>query len=171
MSAPDFHWADELAKVKVLAEHAMPGEQNLVQSYQASRLEACQLRERVAELEMELARSPSLPDDPGSEVTGADYYILDARSCVGNCASWWRPKGNGYCCKLDEAGLYTLKQALSHRRGIDVPVHKDIARRLVVQHVRWDHLGQAGVTFKGPGLDAYLESLQAKAPAEKEIVE
>ncbi len=87
------------------------------------------------------------------------YYILDARSCVGNCASWWRPDGYGYCCDLDEAGLFTLDEAMSKRRGIDVPVHKDVARDCVVQHVQWGRLGQAGIIFRGAGLDGYLASL------------
>ncbi len=75
-----------------------------------------------------------------------DYYILDARSCVGNCALWWGPNNSGYVCNLDEAGLYTLEDALSHR-PTDVPVHRDVARGCVVSHVRWDHLRMAGVTF------------------------
>lgn len=36
----------------------------------------------------------------------AKFYVLDARSVVGNCALWWRPKGQGYTCELDEAGVY-----------------------------------------------------------------
>ncbi len=74
----------------------------------------------------------------------ADYYILDARSCVGNCALWWRPNGKGYTCELSQAGLYTLEDASSHRE-IDIPVHRSIAENRVVKHVRWDALNDAGV--------------------------
>lgn len=80
-------------------------------------------------------KGPVTADDEKS------YYILDARSCVGNCALWWGKDSRGYTCNLDEAGLYTLEEALSHR-DTDVPVHKDIARARIVQHVLWDHLTQ-----------------------------
>lgn len=76
------------------------------------------------------------------------HYILDARSCVGNCALWWRPGGKGYTCELDQAGLFTEEAAGAHRRT-DVPVHKDVARRLVVSHVRWEHLRDNGVDISG----------------------
>jgi len=92
---------------------------------------------------------------------GHDYYILDARSCVGNCALWWGKDRRGYCCNLDDAGLYTLEQALGERET-DVPVHKDVARGLVVQHVRWDQLGRV-VVFRGPKLGVYLGGLRARA--------
>lgn len=68
-----------------------------------------------------------------------DHYILDARACVGNCCSWWRPDGKGYTCELDQAGLYTKTQAESHR-GTDVPVHKDLAESMAIRHVRLDQL-------------------------------
>lgn len=74
----------------------------------------------------------------------ADYYILDARSCVGNCALWWRPNGGGYTCELDDAGLYTLDDASSNSEH-HIPIHRSIAERLAVRHVRWEPLHRAGV--------------------------
>jgi hypothetical protein len=70
---------------------------------------------------------------------GADYYLIDMRSTVGNCALFWRPHGNGYTTQLEEAGLYTLEEAASHR-PTDVPVHKDHVAKAAVTHVRLDRL-------------------------------
>ena len=67
------------------------------------------------------------------------YYILDARACVGNCALFWCPNGNGYTCELHKAGLYTLEQAQAHR-DTDIPVPMSVVRDLMVTHVRLDHL-------------------------------
>lgn len=75
-----------------------------------------------------------------------DHYILDKRSCVGNCALWWKPNGKGYTCNLDDAGLYTFKEASSHRET-DIAVPMAMARNLVVSHVRWDSLRDAGLKF------------------------
>ena len=71
----------------------------------------------------------------------ADHYILDSRTTVGNCALWWRPNGQGYCCNLDDAGLYTREDAESHR-DTDIAVPRAVAEQLVVRHVRLDHLRQ-----------------------------
>lgn len=74
-----------------------------------------------------------------------DYYILDARTCVGNCALWWGPNGSGYVCDLSKAGLYTLEDAKSHRET-DIPIHRSIAENRVVKHVRWDAMpGETGI--------------------------
>ena len=69
------------------------------------------------------------------------FYVLDTRAKVGNCAMWWRPNGQGYCCNLDEAGLYTFVQT-KDMRDTDVPVARDLAERLAIRHVRFDHLRQ-----------------------------
>lgn len=69
------------------------------------------------------------------------YYILDARTVVGNCAMFWCPGGKGYTCDLAEAGLYSKEEASSHR-DTDVPVPQALAEGLVVRHVRLDHLRQ-----------------------------
>jgi hypothetical protein len=73
-----------------------------------------------------------------------EYYILDARSCVGNCALWWRPEGKGYTCEVDRAGLYTLEQASSHRET-DIPVHRSIVENRAIRHVRWEPLHEADI--------------------------
>ena len=65
------------------------------------------------------------------------YYILDARSCVGNCASWWAPNGQGYVCDLGAAGKYT-EADMAGKRDTDVFVPCDVAERNVVRHVRVD---------------------------------
>ncbi len=73
---------------------------------------------------------------------GEMFYILDSRSCVGNCALWWRPKGAGYTTQLEEAGLYTEKEAKSHR-GTDVAIPESMAKACSVTHVRVERLREA----------------------------
>lgn len=87
------------------------------------------------------------------------YYILDARSCVGNCALWWGKDRKGYTCNLNDAGLYTLEQAMSER-PTDVPVHRDVANGAAVSHVRWDTLDMNGVGFRERNRDEYLAALE-----------
>jgi len=67
------------------------------------------------------------------------FYILDSRDVVGNCASWWRPNSAGYTCNLDEAGIYG-EEKLSGLRPTDFPVPVELAKKLVVRHVRMDQL-------------------------------
>jgi hypothetical protein len=86
------------------------------------------------------------------------YYILDSRSCVGNCALWWGKDRLGYCCSLDDAGLYTLEEALGERQT-DIPVHRDIAEQCVVRHVRWDALAKARIGFREHNRDQYIKRL------------
>ncbi len=74
----------------------------------------------------------------------ACFYVLDARTVVGNCAMWWCPNSQGYTCELGKAGLYTAKQC-EDMRSTDIKVHRDVVARLTLQHVRVDHLRQAGV--------------------------
>lgn len=74
-----------------------------------------------------------------AKATEERYYILDARSIVGNCCGWWRPDGKGYTCNLEEAGLYSYEQA--HRqRDTDIPIPEALAKELAVTHVHWDTL-------------------------------
>lgn len=89
------------------------------------------------ETTMEFA--PRDPDEPADEQR---YYILDDRSVVGNCAVWWAEDAKGYTCDLDRAWLVSKEEAESHRET-DVPVPQAMAERLVVHHVRRDHLRQA----------------------------
>lgn len=88
------------------------------------------------------------------------FYILDSRTCVGNCALWWAKDRGGYCCNLADAGLYTLEEALSER-PTDVPVHKDVAQNCVTQHVRWDTLSES-VGFVPHRREAYLKDLRSQ---------
>lgn len=74
----------------------------------------------------------------------ACYYVLDARTVVGNCAMWWCPDSQGYTCEIGKAGLYS-KRDCAEMRETDIPVHRDVVARLTLQHVRLDHLRQAGV--------------------------
>ena len=69
----------------------------------------------------------------------ADYYLMDARTCVGNCALWWGPDGAGYLCDLDKAGLYSYEEAHAHR-DTDLPIPQDVAEGLAVRHVRVEGL-------------------------------
>ena len=74
-------------------------------------------------------------------VDGAEplFYIWDSRpsSVVGNCASWWRPDGNGYACDLKEAGLFPASKAAS-LRPTDVMVPQAAAMAMASLHVRVD---------------------------------
>ncbi len=65
------------------------------------------------------------------------FYILDTRSCCGNCAFWWASNGQGYVCDLSAAGKYTEAEANSHR-PTDIAVPCEVAEANVVHHVRVD---------------------------------
>lgn len=82
-------------------------------------------------------------------VPDALYFIQDSRSCVGNCGSWWRPDGAGYCCSIDEAGTYTGKQAAG-MRGTDVPWPVYHVLQNTVRHARVDVQAFAPRNYK-PG--------------------
>jgi len=69
----------------------------------------------------------------------AMYFIQDARSSVGNCGSWWAPKGAGYVCAIDDAGQYTGEYCCSGLRATDVPWPVDYVLALTVRHVRVDN--------------------------------
>ncbi len=88
------------------------------------------------------------------------YYILDARSVVGNCAMWWCPDGQGYTCEIGKAGLYTAAE-IKGMRITDVPIHRSDVERLTLQHVRVDHLRQAGL------LAEYDRQMEAERKEEK----
>lgn len=62
------------------------------------------------------------------------YYILDGRSCVGNCGLWWAPNGNGYVCNIEEAGLFSKEQLVGLRKT-DIPILKSIVDQNTVKHV------------------------------------
>jgi len=65
------------------------------------------------------------------------YYLLDARTPVGNCALWWRPDGKGYTCNLSDAGLYAETDAYAHR-DTDIPIPQAVAEQAVNLHVDYD---------------------------------
>ena len=66
------------------------------------------------------------------------YYVQDARGFVGNCMSWWAPKGAGYVCCIDEAGKYTADDVKS-MRSTDVAWPVEYVDDRVVRHVRGDN--------------------------------
>jgi hypothetical protein len=57
---------------------------------------------------------------------------------------WWCPDGQGYTCEIGKAGLYTAAE-IKGMRITDVPIHRSDVERLVLQHVRVDHLRQSGL--------------------------
>lgn len=78
-------------------------------------------------------------DGTGAQlVDDALYYVQDARSVVGNCGSWWAPRGAGYVCSIDEAGLYKGSEVRS-MRCTDVPWPMQYVLDRVVRHVRVDN--------------------------------
>lgn len=70
-------------------------------------------------------------------IDDALYYVQDARNRVGNCGSWWAPKGAGYVCDIGSAGLYTGAYVRSMRDS-DVPWPQAYVDERVVRHVRVD---------------------------------
>lgn len=80
-------------------------------------------------------------DGTGADIVDAAfYYVQDARmsSTVGNCGSWWAPKGAGYVCSIDEAGTYLGKDVRA-MRDTDVPWPQDYVLERAVRHVRVDN--------------------------------
>lgn len=83
---------------------------------------------RLALVELDGLGQPLDPD--------GDYYLQDARVSTGNCATWWRAEGKGYCCDLDDAGVYKGRDC--SKRETDVPWPAEWVRARVVKHVRAD---------------------------------
>ena len=71
-------------------------------------------------------------------VDDALYFVQDARGCVGNCGSWWAPKGAGYVCDIDKAGQYTGAEVRT-MRDTDVPWPVAYVIERTVRHVRVDN--------------------------------
>lgn len=66
------------------------------------------------------------------------YVMLELRSCVGNCALFWRHGRAGYTCSIDDAHVFTEEEAFSQHRcrpEVDLPIPIDVARSLIVRHV------------------------------------
>jgi len=79
-----------------------------------------------------------ITDGNGADIVDtALYYVMDARGCVGNCGSWWAPKGAGYVCNIDSAGQYAGADVRS-MRATDVPWPVAYVLERTVRHVRVD---------------------------------
>src|SRR5580698_8375940 len=88
-------------------------------------------------LEASMARRVNKPrqNDRARREEGRRFYILDDRTCVGNCALFWAPDSKGYTTQLNEAGLYTEEEAKTHR-DTDIPIPEELAKAASVTHVR-----------------------------------
>lgn len=67
------------------------------------------------------------------------FVLVDLRSVVGNCALFWAEGRSGYTCDLDAAHVFDEAEAWSQHRcrpEEDMPIPLDVARALVVSHVR-----------------------------------
>lgn len=77
-------------------------------------------------------------DGTGAEIVDdAEYYVQESSTKVGNCGSWWAPKGAGYVCCIDDAGVYSGKDVRS-MRDTDVPWPVAYVLERAVRHVRID---------------------------------
>lgn len=69
-----------------------------------------------------------------------EFYIMDASAVSGELHLWWKPNRRGYTRRLDEAGVYSRREAeqIQKIRGTDVPYRKTMvdaaAYRVVFQH-------------------------------------
>lgn len=70
------------------------------------------------------------------------YYIQDTRQIVGNCALFWCPDGKGYTMQIEEAGLYSEREALAQERsrGTDRAWPEDLLRSAFVTHGRVERM-------------------------------
>ena len=57
------------------------------------------------------------------------YFLQDTRTIVGNCLVFWRKESKGYTTNLDDAELFTIEEALSHR-STDRPWPESLMRSL-----------------------------------------
>lgn len=76
---------------------------------------------------------PLIPD--------ATYYIQDTRAQVGNCTLFWAKDRQGYCCDLDDAGVYSGAQAAG-MRDTDIAWPVEHILKYVVRHVRVEGLAR-----------------------------
>ncbi len=67
-----------------------------------------------------------------------EYYILDTRTIVGNCAMFWRGNSTGYTTDLKDAGRYSEEFAAQRNRPTDVGIPCDEVEKLAVLYVRRD---------------------------------
>ncbi len=89
------------------------------------------------------ASEPAVPPGPKSDGLGndidpdGDYYVQDSRQFVGNCISWWRSKGAGYACDLEDSGIYKGSHVIGLRVS-DIPWPVEYVRAHTIVHVRGD---------------------------------
>lgn len=65
-----------------------------------------------------------------------EYYLQDSRQVVGNYLLFWRKDHMGYTTDIDDAHVFTLKEALSHR---DTNVPWPVSKMRAVAKLRVDH--------------------------------
>jgi len=67
------------------------------------------------------------------------FYLRDDRQVVGNCLLWWAKGRSGYTCNLDNAHVFTEKEAFEQHRSrkTDRPYPKDVIDGIAIRHV--DH--------------------------------
>ena len=82
---------------------------------------------------------PLTPTAAREPVEPQRFYLLDSRSVVGNCASWWGPGGSGYTCEIAKAGTFSLEDAIAERET-DIPVPASLVAKHSITHVRLDLL-------------------------------
>jgi len=76
-------------------------------------------------------------------LTEEPYVLVDLRSIAGNCVLFWAKGRSGYTCELNEAHVFTAKQAFSQHRcrpDVDQPIPLSVARKSAVTHVRREPL-------------------------------
>ena len=73
---------------------------------------------------------------------GKQYYIMDAKQCVGNCVLWWALGNLGYTCDIDKAQVYEADEAreICSHRDTDIPFEVQSVRSVIVHHVRREPL-------------------------------
>ena len=81
-------------------------------------------------------------DGLGNPISAAGvYYVQDTRSQVGNCTLFWARDRKGYCCNLDEAGIYRGHEVATMRET-DIAWPVEHILKHVVRHVRVEALRQ-----------------------------
>lgn len=89
--------------------------------------------------ETSVTRERKTLDGCGQPINDDDpYYVQDTRTVVGNCGMWWANNSRGYCCNLEEAGIYTGAMC-KYMRDTDVPWPQNYVRAHAVTHVRVDN--------------------------------
>lgn len=106
-----------------------------------------------------VSRAAAAPPRPEEKLDGlgnpivdtAQYYVQDRRQFVGNCVLWWAKDSAGYCCALDDAGVYPGHFTRSLRET-DVPWPVDLVRASVreyVDHQKLDIAARAAEAARG----------------------